>query len=122
VTCLQLTRKKQYVALKVSVAEIYGKSREHKILNILADLDSGETGSEHVMQFLDAFDVEGPNGKHECLVLEFLGPSVSDVLERYVMDPKFPGPIAKATMHQALEGLAYLHKHDIGHGGKATYF
>jgi serine/threonine-protein kinase SRPK3 len=73
------------------------------------------------MQLLDAFDVEGPNGQHECLVLEFLGPSVADFLGKYVMDPKFPGPIAKRVMHQALEGLAYLHKHNIGHGGTATY-
>jgi serine/threonine-protein kinase SRPK3 len=91
-------------------------------MRILADLNSGGTGSQHVMQFLDTFDVEGPNGKHECLVLEFLGPSVSDVLERIWGDPKLPGPIAKAVMHQALEGLAYLHKHNIGHGGTVTYF
>jgi serine/threonine-protein kinase SRPK3 len=117
VTYLQLGRKHEYVALKVCVAEIYGKNRESKVLRILADHDSGEPGSQHVMKLLDAFDVEGPNGKHECLVLEYLGPSVAAVVERYVMDPKLPGPIAKATMHQALLGLAYLHKHNIGHGG-----
>jgi serine/threonine-protein kinase SRPK3 len=122
VICLQLDRRQEYVALKVCVAEVYGKGRERKVMRILADLNSGEAGSQHLMQFLDAFDVEGPNGKHECLVLEFLGPSVSDVLEGVWGDPKLPGPIAKAVMHQALEGLAYLHKHNIGHGGTATCF
>jgi serine/threonine-protein kinase SRPK3 len=119
---LQLDRNQEYVALKVSVAEVYGKSRERKVMHILTDLHSGENGSRHVMQFLDAFDVEGPNGKHECLVLEFMGPSVSSSIDPYVMDPKLPGPIAKAVMYQALEGLAYLHKHKIGHGGTVTYF
>jgi serine/threonine-protein kinase SRPK3 len=121
VICLQLDRTHQYVALKVSVAEVYGKSRERKVMRILAGLDSGEAGSQHVMRFLDAFEVEGPNGKHECLVLELMGPSVSGSVEPYVLDPKLPGPTAKAVMHQALKGLAYLHKHNIGHGGTVTY-
>jgi serine/threonine-protein kinase SRPK3 len=52
-------------------------------------------------------------------VLEFLGPSITDVLERYFSYGRLPGPLAKSSVQQALNGLAYLHKHDIGHGGMA---
>ncbi|RMZ71439.1 CMGC SRPK kinase [Pyrenophora seminiperda CCB06] len=112
-------RKQQYVALKVSVAEIYGKRRELQVLRTLAGLNSKDNGSRHVMQFFDHFHVEGPNGKHECLVLEFLGPSVTDVIDswfpcKYV---RLLGSLAKTSIQHALVGLAYLHKHNIAHGG-----
>lgn len=82
-----------------------------------AELKSEETGLEHVMQLLDYFDIEGANGKHECLVLEFLGPSERNVMENCFKDQRLPGPLAKMTAKQALLGLAYLHKNNIGHGG-----
>ena len=60
----------------------------------------------------DAFDIEGPNGRHECLVLELLGPSVVDTVER------LSGKVAKSIAKQALSGLDALHRQGIGHGGK----
>jgi serine/threonine-protein kinase SRPK3 len=114
-----VARKQEYVALKVSVAEVYGKSQELKNLRTLKELNSADIGSRHVVQLLDNFDIEGPNGKHECLVLEFLGPNVTDVLEMRFNDERLPGTLAKKSVRQALIGLAYLHKHKIGHGGAA---
>jgi serine/threonine-protein kinase SRPK3 len=69
------------------------------------------------MQLLDHFHVEGPNGKHECLVLELLGPSISDVVGLSCDSRRLLGKTAKATVQQALAGLAFLHKHGIAHGG-----
>jgi serine/threonine-protein kinase SRPK3 len=115
-----LARSQEYVALKISVAEKYGKNRELEILRTLAELNSNETGSRHVMQLLDHFPVEGPNGTHECLVLEFLGPSVTDVLDIRFDDERLPGKLAKSSVQQALVGLAFLHKYNIGHGGRAS--
>lgn len=114
---LRLARTQTFVALKVSVAEVHGKSRELKVLRTLAELNCREPGSQHVLQLLDRFYIEGPNGKHECLVFEMLGPSVTDVLERRV-DERLPGTVAITSVQQALAGLVYLHKHNIGHGGK----
>ncbi|KAL6710042.1 hypothetical protein ACN47E_009833 [Coniothyrium glycines] len=113
-------RNQEYVALKVSVAEVQGKSCELKVLRALAELNSGETGSRHVMQLLDHFHIEGPNGQHECLVLEFLGPSITDVLDMRFSDERLPGTLAKLSVQQALVGLAFLHKHGIGHGDLHT--
>jgi serine/threonine-protein kinase SRPK3 len=115
-----LTRDQQYVALKVSVAETKTKIRELKVLHTLRELNRGEISSQHVMQLLDHFDIEGPNGKHECLVVEFLGPSVADVLDMRFDGERLPGELAKTTMQQALVGLAFIHKHGIGRGGKIS--
>ncbi|TQS33330.1 hypothetical protein Golomagni_06330 [Golovinomyces magnicellulatus] len=106
----------EYVALKVSVANKNEKSREFQVLRTLAELNSEEIGSRHVMKMLDHFHIVGPNGKHECLVLEFLGPNVVDVREMYFDDKRLPAPLAKNVAQQALAGLAYLHNHNIGHG------
>jgi serine/threonine-protein kinase SRPK3 len=119
-TCLRPARNQAYVALKVSVADVHGKSRELKVLRTLAGLNSGENGARHVMQLSNHFNIDGPNGKHGCLVLEFLGPSISDVLDMRFNDERLPGSLAKTSVQQALAGLAYLHKHKIGHGGTAN--
>jgi serine/threonine-protein kinase SRPK3 len=111
-----LVRNEQYVALKISVAEISENNRELKVLRALKELGA-ETGSHHVMQLFDQFHVEGPNGKHECLILEFLGPSVSDVLDSHFNDTRLPGHLAKTIAQQALVGIAFLHEHGIAHGG-----
>lgn len=106
-----------YVALKVSVAKLHGNNREGKVLRTLSSqLRSREPGSEHIMQMLDHFHIQGPNGKHECLVFELVGPSVADVLHGY-FNVRLPGTVAIAGAHQAVSGLEYLHRHGIGHGG-----
>lgn len=66
---------------------------------------------------LDQFQLEGPNGTHECLVLELLGPSIPDVLDVRFKDDRLPAKLAKRVARQALLGLDYLHKYGIGHGG-----
>jgi serine/threonine protein kinase len=69
---------------------------------------------------LDHFQVHGPNGTHHCLVLEFLGPSVPDLLDRRIPDERLPGKLAKSIAKQALLALDYLHEQEIGHGGRIT--
>ncbi|KAJ5312696.1 hypothetical protein N7508_003526 [Penicillium antarcticum] len=39
--------------------------------------------SDYVVQLLDAFSHKGPNGVHQCLVLELLCPSIDKVLSDY---------------------------------------
>jgi serine/threonine-protein kinase SRPK3 len=54
------------------------------------------------------------------LVLEFLGPSVTDVLDMRFNDERLPAALAKSSVQQALVGLTYLHKNHIAHGGTAS--
>lgn len=79
---------------------------------MMKQLASIYPGPSNLMRMFDAFDLEGPNGRHECLVLEFLGPTVVDTVER------LPGKVAKSVAKQALSGLDALHRQGIGHGGK----
>ncbi|GAW13039.1 hypothetical protein ANO14919_024170 [Xylariales sp. No.14919] len=65
---------------------------------------------------LDHFTVDGPNGIHDCLVLELLGPSVPDVIESLYSDGRLPAGLAKSTAYQALLGIDFLSSHKIGHG------
>ena len=108
-------REGRYVAIKISVSEPEGGNRE---LEVLRAIRSGLPDSPHLMQMLDHFECKGPNGSHDCLVLEMLGPSVSDLLERRFCGMRLPGQLAKSVARQALLGLDLLHQHSIAHGGE----
>jgi serine/threonine protein kinase len=115
---LTLSREKAYVAVKVCVSE-GRQDAENRELQVMQELASGHPSSEHVLRILDNFDEEGPNGIHKCLVLELLGPSVSDTIDARFSDGRLPGNIAKSIAKQALWGLDTLHQQKIGHGGKS---
>lgn len=71
---------RHYVAVKVFGAKI-GES-ETKPNFILRPIS--HTGEKHVQVALDTFMVEGPNGRHLCIVLEPL-----DLSLKYVLDDAF---------------------------------
>ncbi|KAF1842922.1 serine protein kinase [Cucurbitaria berberidis CBS 394.84] len=106
-------REHTYVAVKVSVSERGEKSRESKVLRAN---QSEQPGSPHLVSMLDQFLIDGPNGTHDCLVLELVGPSVADLLETRFRGERLPGRLAKQIAKQALVGLDYLHAQKIGHG------
>ena len=70
------------------------------------------------MTMTDSFQTSGPNGNHECLVLELLGPSVADYLDAHSME-RLPGTLAKTIAKQGLLGLCFLHERGIAHAGTA---
>lgn len=72
----------------------------------------------HILRMLDDFEFEGPNGTHQCLVFELLGPSIPDTIDELFVDARLPGKHTKAITKQALLGLYTLHQHRIGHGGR----
>jgi hypothetical protein len=57
----------RFVDLKVGVADAAEGSREVDILKFLADRDAG-AGSQHILNLVDNFRIDGPNGSHEVLV------------------------------------------------------
>ena len=68
---------------------------------------------------MDYFTIQGPNGKHDCLAYEVLGPSVARVLG----DSTGAETIAYLTLrsarkiiYQALLGLDYIHSVGLVHG------
>jgi hypothetical protein len=46
-------------------------------------------------KMVDNFDVDGPNGKYQCLVFELLGPSLPEMIETRFSDGRLSGKIAK---------------------------
>lgn len=63
-----------YVALKMFSAAKSKTTIELEALNTLQGYaESHHPGRPYVLRLLDQFQVEGPNGKHECLVSEVLG-------------------------------------------------
>jgi serine/threonine-protein kinase SRPK3 len=69
------------------------------------------------MTMQDSFQISGPNGTHECLILELLGPSVADLLDAHFCTERLPGTLAKTITKQALLGLCFLHEQKIAHAG-----
>lgn len=67
---------------------------------------------------------EGPNGKHLCLVLEPMGPSLSSVLNapaeyfdpRNPSSARFPKHQTKGVVQNVLRGLRFLHANGVVHG------
>ncbi|KAF7324783.1 Protein kinase [Mycena kentingensis (nom. inval.)] len=60
--------------------KIIAASRRFTELPVLKHLEATysatEEGSKHVVRMLDHFEHEGPNGTHQCIVQEVLGPSL----------------------------------------------
>lgn len=117
---LTCDRNGTYVAIKISISEPNPKSpnRESTVLQTLATAaHANQPGYQYLMMMKDFFEISGPNGRHECLVLEMLGPSVADYLDARSIDERLPGELAKRVVKQTLLGLAFLHERGIAHGG-----
>jgi len=71
------------------------------------------------MTMQDHFQLDGPNGIQDCLVLDILGSSAGDLLDQYFCNERLPAKLAKRIAKQTLVGLCALHDRGIAHGGKS---
>jgi serine/threonine-protein kinase SRPK3 len=108
--------------VKIAVARQADRSREIKVLRSLSNSKSERAHSHNVVSMLHNFQLRGPNGLHECIVLELLGPSIRDLLDVRFGGERLPGRAAKSVAKQTLLGLDYLHKRKIGHGGMCNKY
>lgn len=104
----------QWVALKIGVADSKGSSRELATLQKLQQ----HGGQPYAVRLVDSFVHVGPNGSHQCIVTELLGPSVDTVVADYVtggerLDVEVILKIAK----QVLEAVSSVHRAGYAHGG-----
>ncbi|KAG5960454.1 hypothetical protein E4U57_008194 [Claviceps arundinis] len=109
----------RYVAVKIMVSKVE-ESRELNMLQALSTLPKDHPGSSYVNHVLDDFTLVGPNGTHNCLVLELVGPNVAEFVEYYCIDHRLPVKLAKLFAKQALQGLDFLAANNIGHGDLHT--
>ncbi|KAH6903313.1 kinase-like domain-containing protein [Coprinopsis sp. MPI-PUGE-AT-0042] len=80
---------------------------------------SGE-GKRFVLQFIDSFFHQGPNGEHLCVVTEVSGPNLATFLWGYApegsdLDCLTP-ELSRAFVLQIARGVEYLHSCGIVHG------
>lgn len=105
-------------------ADDSSRVRELHHLQLLEGKCKGRLSSKYVVQFLDIFSHSGPNGDHQCLVFELLGPPVEWVLMDYSAntdhtdpgDKLEPGTIMRMS-RQLLECIEFIHSTGMAHGG-----
>jgi hypothetical protein len=112
-------KRNHYVALKIVVASETPKSTEADILRLLSHPIPFHRGQAFVMELLDEFVIEGPNGRHICLVSEVAACDISTSKETSGMLP-FPAETARSIVAQLILGLSYLHSRKVCHGGMIT--
>ena len=118
---VDICRRKIWVSLKILTADAISSSNELE-LNQSLSAHHGRTvsGSEYIPEVLDHFVHAGPNGKHQCLVFELLGPSLEKVIqdiEEYGLDRLKPETIFRIC-DQLFKALAFMHDAGYKHGGK----
>ncbi|KAI0515131.1 kinase-like domain-containing protein [Xylaria bambusicola] len=113
---------KRYAAVKILMA----KSMSNHETSILQLIPSSprctHRGQEYIVQLLDNFSLEGPNGKHPCLVLELLGASVSDLIDAYLCDERLLAEAARSISYQVMTGVDFLAQLNIGHGALKLHY
>ncbi|XP_071724422.1 uncharacterized protein [Rutidosis leptorrhynchoides] len=104
------TQTSSYVALKIqkSAAQfVQAALHEIEVLSAIAKGDSPDT--KCVVRLIDQFKHTGPNGQHQCMVLEFLG----DSLLRLIKYNHYKGlelNKVREICKCVLIGLDYLHR------------
>ncbi|KAJ6581142.1 kinase-like protein [Mycena capillaripes] len=109
-------RTQKDAAMKVMVSSLTDNNRgpdERGIMTILRDANPHSLGKNHVCQLFDSFVHEGPNGLHNCLVLEPLGLSIQDVYRSF--GGSLPLILVQHVARDVLQGLKYLHECGVIH-------
>jgi len=81
-------------------------------LHVLSRLREGveEQGQQYVIQLLDHFEHEGPNGIYQCFVKEVLGPILSQEIDEVHPEDCFPPEVSRRLVSQVAMGVNFLHK------------
>ncbi|KAK9629776.1 hypothetical protein V6Z98_003324 [Aspergillus fumigatus] len=111
-----------YVAVKILKAEasILEGPTELSILEAIRANALSYPGAQHVVQILDSFNHEGPNGTHLCLVFPVMGGD-AQAHARLLPERRYPLAVSKTLSKQVTQGLQFLHGCDIVHGGNIVF-
>lgn len=82
---------------------------EIKLLDKVTNAEIHHPGHQHVIQLLDTFTHQGPNGVHVCMVFEVLGENLLGLIRRY-KHRGIPVVFVKQIAKQLLSALDFLHR------------
>ncbi|KAL9052563.1 MAG: hypothetical protein Q9162_005311 [Coniocarpon cinnabarinum] len=125
----QRTTEQKFAAIKVGAATADDEFNYElsTYTRVQQPLGTGEyTSGTGLVKLIDDFVEEGVNGKHQCLVFDVMGPSLSSLL-RYPAeykgmsvqarkDRRLPLWLAKRAVKCLVYGVHELHTHGIAHG------
>ncbi|EHK24113.1 uncharacterized protein TRIVIDRAFT_147331 [Trichoderma virens Gv29-8] len=105
------------VSIKVVVSEQLRKHyRELEVLEaIKQNGDPAHPGHKYVSHLVDSFYLEGPNGRHLCVVFELLGPKICSVANRQP-NYRLEGKLARQISSQLLFAADYIRSCGVVHG------
>jgi len=82
---------------------------EIKLLERVVQANPEAPGRKFVVELLDNFTHEGPNGKHVCMVFEVLGENLLSLIRRH-HHRGIPVHLVQQIIYQVLMGLDYMHR------------
>ncbi|OBT72140.1 hypothetical protein VF21_08775 [Pseudogymnoascus sp. 05NY08] len=113
----------QWVAIKIKKAhdstDDLDKDPEIQTMRALEKhyVEGSQEKTRGFIQLFDWFRHEGPNGIHNCLVMELLGPSLETILRANVEMEEFLAPdTILRTSRQLLEAIKFVHQAGLVHG------
>ncbi|KAI1366842.1 kinase-like protein [Xylaria arbuscula] len=121
------TKTNKWRAIKILDSWRSSNSKEEKIYQHLRQVSSPEELEDsHLAMPLEEFWIDGPNGRHYCVVLPFLGPTAEHWRDDFI---KLETALNNRTqytnktrngIHQAcadvVRAVHHLHKHGVCHG------
>lgn len=104
--------------MKIITADRTNQSRELHNLRALAEYSKGSLGSKNIVHLLDDFLHNGPNGCHQCLVFELLGPTVDIIVNDYHKEgERLDTETLLKISTQLLQAVVFIHEAGYVHGG-----
>lgn len=112
---IMASRLAKWIALKIATADSTSSSREISTLQSLQLCGA----SDYIPKLLDYFTHTGPNGLHQCLVSELMGPSVDTVVADYhTGGDRLEAETILTVSRQLLQAIVSVHEAGYGHGGR----
>ena len=117
------SRRMRWVSIKILTVSATVESQELALFRSLTALCDGDLSSRYIVQLLDEFLHQGPNGTHQCLVFELLGPTVDMIISTYhdLADPEdiLEAETTLKISEQLLNAVAFIHEAGYSHGGRS---
>lgn len=103
-----------YVAVKICISDNTATSQEKQIIQKLLHAD--DKRASMILPILDEFVLDGPNGRHPCLVTPPARMSIAAAKAATHGHNIFPIPTARAIAAQLAQAVAFCHAQGVVHG------